>query len=116
MWIKVWPDSFFHTDNISQAHCESWKVCLSVVANLLILSLAGKIRIRAVGGPFFLLLRFILIIIIMGQTEPVNFGCQCRNGTGERFYCRSLPTVISIVIAISSMAFSNMVTLEALEP
>jgi hypothetical protein len=114
MWIKVWSVPLFHTANIYQSHCESWKVCLSVVAKFLLLALTVQSRIRAVGCPFLLIWRFIIIII--RQTELINLGTQCRDGAGERFGCSSLPSVLSIAIAISSMALSNMASLEAIEP
>jgi preprotein translocase subunit SecG len=90
---------------------------------LILLALAGQNHIKAVGGPLLLLLiiiiiiiLIIIIIIIIRQTELINLGSHFHDGTGDRFDCRSLPAVLSIVIAIPSMAFSNMDTLEALEP
>jgi hypothetical protein len=38
-----------------------------------------------------------------------------RYGTGERLDCCSFPVVLAIVVASSSVALSNMDTLEALE-
>jgi hypothetical protein len=57
-----------------------------------------------------------LQIIVFRQTELVNFGDQCRDGTGEGLECCSFPVFLAIVVASSTMALSNMATLDAIEP
>jgi hypothetical protein len=54
------------------------------------------------------------IIIVIRQTELINFGAQCRDGTGEVLYCCYFPVVLAIGVASSSEFISNMATLEAL--
>jgi hypothetical protein len=78
--------------------------------------LASQSSIRTIESSLFLILRFIFIIIVFRQTELVNFGAQCRDGTGEGLDCCSFPVFLAIVVASSSVALSNMATLEALEP
>jgi hypothetical protein len=57
-----------------------------------------------------------LQIIVFRQTELVNVGAQCRDGTGEGLDCCSFPVFLAIVVASSTMALSNMATIQAIEP
>jgi hypothetical protein len=58
----------------------------------------------------------IIFIIIIRKTELVNFGAQCRYGTGEVIECCYFPVALDIVGVSSCVARSNMATLEEIDP
>jgi hypothetical protein len=120
MRVKVWPVIFFDSANISQAHSEIWKVCLSLATMRLIIALAVQGRIIAVRRSFLFLFLFLwgfIFIAIIGQGKFVKLSTHRHNRAVQRFEGRAFVIAIALSIAIrtSALYIYNMATLQSLE-